>query len=83
MEAPDWLAKRRGALRRGLNDATWLVTIDGRPLYKLVATTAGGKYTCGVTETVNGRRLDNGTIWNSLTEALNGGLEELRQKLGW
>lgn len=83
METPDWLSKRRGAVRRGINEETWVVVIDGRPQYKLFATPAKGQYTCAVTQTVNGRRLDEGKSYATLTEAIQGGLEELRTRLGW
>ena len=37
-----------------------------------------------MTETASGRRLDDGAaIHGSFEEALAGGLEQLRQKLGW
>ncbi|HEY8504615.1 MAG TPA: hypothetical protein VIL46_08535 [Gemmataceae bacterium] len=83
METPEWLRRRGGELRRGLSEETWLVLLGGQPQYKLFATPARGKYTCVVTRTVSGRRLDDQRIYPTLEEALRGGLEELRQKLGW
>lgn len=83
MNAPEWLTTRSGALAKGLNDATWLVTLNGHPQYKLVATPAKGKFTCAISQTNNGKRLDGGTEYASREGALTGGLEELRAKLGW
>jgi hypothetical protein len=83
MIAPDWLAKREGALKPGIAPQTWMVTLRGHPLYKLFATPAQGKFTCAVTLTNNGQRLDAGKTYPSLDAAVAGGLEELREKLGW
>jgi hypothetical protein len=81
---PDWLARRRGLIERGVQPETRFVLIDGEPLYKLEVRPAAGRYTCTVTETANGRRLDDGAaIYTSFDEALAGGLEQLRAKLGW
>jgi hypothetical protein len=84
MTMPDWLAGRRGQIGRGVQPETRFVVINGEPLYKLEVRPAVGRYTCTVTETANGRRLDDGTAtFASFGEALAGGLERLRAKLGW
>ena len=83
MTAPDWLNKREGGLAAGLDAQTWLVTLQGQPLYRLFATTAQGKLTCVVTQTNNGERLDGGKSYVDVAAALKGGLDELREKLGW
>ena len=83
MDAPEWLTKREGTLRQGLNEETLYVVLDGQPRYKLFATTAAGEYTCAVTQTVNGKRLDAGKTYADLNEALRGGLGELQESLGW
>ena len=83
MTAPDWLTARAGGLTKGIDDRTLLVTINGQPLWRLDAVPAKGKYTCVVTETNNGRRLDAGTEYATREAAFAGGLEELRAKLGW
>jgi hypothetical protein len=83
MNVPDWLTKRDGAIKSGLSASTWLVLIDGHPQYRLVATPAAGKFICAITQTNNGRRLEGTNTWASTGEALQGGLEELRSKLGW
>jgi hypothetical protein len=81
---PDWLSRRRGQIERGVEPETRFVLIDGEPLYKLEVRPAGGRFTCAVTETANGRRLDDGAAtFARFAEALAGGLERLREKLGW
>ena len=84
MTMPDWLAGRRGQIERGVQPETRFVLINGEPLYRLEVRPAVGRYTCTVSETVNGRRLDDGAATSaSFDEALAGGLERLREKLGW
>ena len=83
MTAPDWLTTRGGEMSPGLNERTWLITLSGHPMYRLVAGPAKGKFTCTVTQTNNGKRLDAGAEYPNLPGALSGGLEELRTKLGW
>lgn len=83
MTTPEWLSKRDGTLRAGLNASTVLVLLGGHPQYKIVAAPANGKYTCAVTQTNNAKRLDSRASYASLDSALTGGLEELRVKLGW
>jgi hypothetical protein len=83
MTVPDWLQTRDGGIRRGLNDATWLVLLNETPHYKLVAAPASGQFTCVVTQTNNGKRLDNGIKYASSDAALRGGLQELKTRLGW
>lgn len=83
MMPPDWLKNRTGGLAAGLNERTWLVTLNGHPQYRLVATPARGKFTCVITQTNNGKRLDAGAEYSSLENAIKGGLDELRTRLGW
>lgn len=83
MSNPDWLSRHDGALKPGLNAQTWLVTFNGHPLYRLFATTAKGQFTCAVTQANNGQRVDGGKEYPSIDAALTGGLNELRERLGW
>ena len=83
MTTPEWLKVRDGELRRGLNDDTWLVCLNGHPQYRLFVTTAQGKLACDVTQTVNGKLLDASENYLTRDESLAGGLEQLRKKLGW
>lgn len=83
MTVPEWLAIRSGALAKGLHAHTWLVTMNGHPQFKLVAVPAKGKFTCAISQTNNGKRLDAGREYANSDEALAQGLEELRAKLGW
>jgi hypothetical protein len=81
--APDWLARHGGELRSANAGPFWLVLLDGEPQYRLIPVPAAGKHSCHVTQTVNGQRLDSGKIHSTQDEAIQGGLEDLRQTLGW
>ncbi len=83
MNTPEWLTKREGSLRQGVNGSTWMVTLSGHPYYRLFATPAGGQITCAITQANNGKRLDGGKKYPSEDAAIQGGLEELRDTLGW
>ncbi len=83
MNTPSWLELRNASIRPGLNGSTQLILLSGHPQYKMVAVPAVGKFTCVITQTNNGKRLDGQKTYNNEEEALNGGLEELREKLGW
>lgn len=80
---PDWLTTRDGGLTPGIRDHIVFVTLSGRPEYRLEARPASGKYTCQVTQTINGRRLDGAAAYPDRSAALAGGLDELRAALGW
>lgn len=84
LSVPGWLALRDGALPSGVEAETLVVTIGGRPLYRLEVRPAEGKFACAVMSTVNGRRLDDAAaIYPDPGAALAGGLEQLRTALGW
>jgi hypothetical protein len=79
---PDWLTRRDATLRSGIGNV-WYVVFDRGPQYSLKVVPAAGKYTCSVTQTNNGKRVDRGSVFATTEEALRGGLEELRQAVGW
>ena len=82
--APDWLARRDGSLKHGVQPETVFALVGPQPLYKLEVRPAAGKFTCAVTQTVNGKRLDDATAaYPTADAALADGLEQLRNKLGW
>jgi hypothetical protein len=81
--APDWLTLRGGELRPSANNPSCSVYFAGQLQYVLVPVPAKGKYACRITETINGRRLDGNGLYATADEAVRGGLEELRGKLGW
>ena len=81
---PDWLAMRAGTIQPGIRPETLFVLIGGQPLYKLEVRPAEGRFACAVMNTANGQRLDKAdTIYASVDEAFAGGLEQLRERLGW
>ena len=80
---PDWLAQREGELRGSAMNPAVSVYFAGQLQYVLLAVPAKGKYTCRISETINGRRMDSPTVYDTARAALEGGLNELRTKLGW
>lgn len=80
---PDWLQARGGRLVPGYDGRTWLILINDTPQYRLTPLPAAGRFTCQIVQTVNGKRLDKSATYATAEDAINGGLEELRQALGW
>jgi hypothetical protein len=84
MTVPDWLRSRGGALKPGVRPETTFVMLDGHPLYKLEVRPAAGKFACAVSQTNNGHRHDDPkATYPDAASALAGGLEQLRNALGW
>ncbi len=83
MTTPDWLTRRGGELRPGPLDSIWYVYFDGQPQYAVTPTPVGGKHGCRVTQTINGKRVDVSGTYTTETDAIQSGLEALRQALGW
>jgi hypothetical protein len=84
MTVPDWLKARGGALKPGVRPETTFVMLEGHPLYKLEVRPAAGTFTCAVSSTVNGHRHDDPKLtYPDPDAALGGGLEQLRNALGW
>ncbi|MCS6850361.1 MAG: hypothetical protein NZ700_04235 [Gemmataceae bacterium] len=83
LTVPEWLARRGGDLRLAPDGRSCYVLVAGQPHYLLTPRPAAGRHTCTILQTNNGRRLDRGTVYPSVEEAYRGGLEELRQALGW
>ena len=83
LAAPDWLTKRDAKLRHGPGGRGVFVAFAGSPQYCLDVRPAGGTFTCEVTQAVNGRRVGDGTTYPTAADALAGGLNQLREKLGW
>lgn len=82
--APAWLSARAGTLTPGIAPHIGLVTLAGKPQYKLEVRPAKGKFTCVVTATVNGKPIDTPTeLLDSAPAAFDNGLSRLQAKLGW
>ena len=79
---PDWLARRCDSMRVG-SDGSWYVFFGAEPQYRLKPIPVAGKFGCEIEQTVNSRRLDGKNTFATADEALKGGLEVLRTKLGW
>lgn len=80
---PEWLKLRDGTLRPGVFDTTVLVLLGGTPQYRLDARPGGGQYICNVIQTINGRMVGNDTKYPTKDAAWAGGLDTLRETLGW
>jgi hypothetical protein len=86
---PEWLSRHGCELKPRPGGATWnsgptfAVLVNGGPLYLLSIVPVKGKFGCKVQQTNNGQRLDKGGSHDSAELALQGGLEDLRQALGW
>jgi hypothetical protein len=80
---PDWLSQRGVHLQASKDGLSWLVYLGKEPQYALIAVPVKGQYGCRITQTINGRRLDSGATYPTVQAALQGGLEQLRQALGW
>lgn len=80
---PDWIKSRNGELKGSKDGHSCTVYFAGQPQYLLEPVPAKGKYACRVSQTINGKRLDKGGLWATRDEALQGGLGDLREALGW
>ncbi|HLW68506.1 MAG TPA: hypothetical protein VKS79_24520 [Gemmataceae bacterium] len=80
---PEWLSQRGGQIRPGISANTWLILLSNMQEYAAMVTPAAGKFTCAVTQRNNGKRLDKATVYPTAEAAVQGGLEELKQALGW
>jgi len=81
--APDWLTRHGCTLKASKDGCSWTVYLGGEPQYTVVPVPAGGKYSCRVVQTINGKRLDKGEPFATPEDACRGGLESLRKALGW
>jgi hypothetical protein len=80
---PTWLTQRGGDLRPSKDSLSASVYFAGQLQYVLVPVPAKGQHACRVTETINGRRLESAKTYATADLALQGGLDDLREKLGW
>ena len=82
MSAPEWLAKRDGTLRPGVQ--MLVVLIGGSPQYRVEARPAVGTFVATVQQSNNGKRMGEAALgYPTADAALAGGLEQLRAALGW
>ncbi len=81
--APDWLTRHDGALKPGVDGNSWVVLFADLPQYNVIPRPAAGQFACEVVQTINGKRLDCPGTFATRAGALQGGLEALRQALGW
>jgi hypothetical protein len=81
---PDWLQKRGGELKKSANGNAVTLYLNGTPVYLLQPIPARGKFACRILQTNNGHRLDKPDLtYSSEDEAVQGGLRQLQDVLGW
>jgi hypothetical protein len=80
---PDWLKQRGGEVRTSKDGYSCSVYFAGQLQYVLIPIPAKGQYACRISETINGRRVENPTTYPTVAEAFKGGLENLKTYLGW
>jgi hypothetical protein len=80
---PGWLSQRGGALQMASDKKTWFVMVGGQPQYALQPVPVGGQLGCAIRQTINGRRVESTAKAPTAEAALQAGLEELRNALGW
>lgn len=83
MNAPEWLTLRDGTIKAGVQAHSLFVLLSGKPQYRLDARPAKNQYSCSVIQTVNGKQIDVKAGYTTLDAAFVGGLDQLREKLGW
>ena len=80
---PDWLARHGGSLKPVADGPGCYVYFDGQPQYFILPRPAAGKYACEVTQGINGKRLEKNKTYATAEQAVRGGLDDLREALGW
>ena len=81
---PEWLARHDGGFAPGIRDHVLFVTVGKDPHYRLEARPAKGQFACNVSQTENGKLIDDtSTVYPTADAAFAGGLERLKQRLGW
>ncbi len=84
---PEWLQRHGGELRPSVVPPGLLVYVDGKPLYRLEVRPCRGRLSCAIVDLVSDRRIDPSggevPVYATEAEAFRGGLEQLRQYLGW
>lgn len=83
LTAPAWLVERAGDLKLASDQKTWFVLVGGEPNYSLRPIPVQGKIGCAIRQTINGRSIPSTTTFATETDAIRGGLEDLRAELGW
>lgn len=84
MATPDWLQARKGLLQPVARLDAVFVMLEGHPFFKLEVRPAVGKFACAVSQTNNGKRLDDpNATYPDIDTAFAGGLDQLRNALGW
>jgi hypothetical protein len=80
---PDWLARHGGSLKPVANGPGYYVYFDREPQYFILPRPAAGRYACEVAQSINGKRFEKNRTYATAEEAVRGGLEDLREALGW
>jgi hypothetical protein len=83
LTAPEWLTRHGGALQLASDGRTLFVLFANEAQYSLTPVPVGGQFGCAIRQTINGQRLASNSRAPTAEAALQAGLEDLRQALGW
>jgi hypothetical protein len=80
---PDWLARRGGNVLLAETGKDLIVYFDGKQQYYLSVVPVKGVFSWKITQSINGLKITSDAVFQSEDQAVHGGLESLRAKLGW
>ncbi|MCZ2340490.1 MAG: hypothetical protein LC104_01680 [Bacteroidales bacterium] len=80
---PAWLTHRGGSLKPGIREGIVFVMLGGQPQYRCDVRPAKGAFECNVIQTINGRFIGAAQTYPTAAAAFSGGLEKLRDAMGW
>jgi hypothetical protein len=83
VSTPDWLVLHGGELRANPDGENYAVYFGPTLEYVLRLFPVRGKYSCRVTQTINGKHLESGAPHPTPDDAVRGSLDDLRKALGW
>ena len=80
---PDWLKARNGELK---SSSAWpgaFVYFGQEPQYEVAVVPVKGQFGCRIVQSINGKPIACPGVFATPDEAIRGGLEVLRNYLGW
>ncbi len=83
MTPPHWLSKRNAEIKPSANGKSWLLYQGGQFLWVIGVLPADGKFSNKIMDSINGKQIQKGNVYETELEAMEGGLMELKAHLGW
>lgn len=83
MTAPLWLSIRNAEIKPSANGQSWLLYQGGQFLWVIGMLPADGKFSNKIMDSINGKQIQKGNVFETEQESLEGGLLELKDHLGW